>query len=250
MPRQRSPNRDKAKIMYLESNGSLKLKDIADKLEIKDSQVRKWKSQDKWDEELKGALPKTKSNVTKRKKGGQTSNKNAVGNSGGFAPKGNINAIKHGAYQSLYANNLQEGEKEIYDKMTATINIDEEIRLLRLKIARLLNRKTTLFYDPFGNKHSKELSEEDRQKGILACMEQLRKLIESKANIAYDSEKITIEKEKLEFNKYKTDIELQIKKEKLALDKRKVGEEETEGADDGFVEALQGKVYEVWEDEE
>lgn len=67
MPRSRSPNRDKAKQLYLESDGDIKLKDIADQLSIKDSQVRKWKSQDKWDEERKGALPKGKGNVTNHK---------------------------------------------------------------------------------------------------------------------------------------------------------------------------------------
>lgn len=67
MPRSRSPNRDKAKQLYLESDGNIKLKDIADQLGIKDSQVRKWKSQDKWDEERKGALPKGKGNVTNHK---------------------------------------------------------------------------------------------------------------------------------------------------------------------------------------
>jgi phage terminase small subunit len=67
VPRSRSPNRDKAKQLYLESDGDIKLKDIADQLGIKDSQVRKWKSQDKWDEERKGALPKGKGNVTNHK---------------------------------------------------------------------------------------------------------------------------------------------------------------------------------------
>ncbi|MFT9493406.1 terminase small subunit [Anaerosolibacter sp.] len=64
MARQRSPDRDKAKDMYLKSKGEMLLKDIAEKLGLKDSQIRKWKSQDKWDDELKGALPKTKGNVT------------------------------------------------------------------------------------------------------------------------------------------------------------------------------------------
>ncbi|WDU82288.1 phage terminase small subunit-related protein [Caloramator sp. Dgby_cultured_2] len=58
MARQRSPDREKAKEMYINSNGQMKLKDIAAQLGFKDSQIRKWKSQDKWDDELKGALPK------------------------------------------------------------------------------------------------------------------------------------------------------------------------------------------------
>ncbi len=67
MARVRSPNRDKAKKMYFDAKGDIKLVDIASQLNIKDSQVRKWKSQDKWDEELKGTLPKDKRNVTNKK---------------------------------------------------------------------------------------------------------------------------------------------------------------------------------------
>ncbi|MDM0478670.1 terminase small subunit [Clostridium perfringens] len=70
MARGRSPNRDKAKQMYLDSKGEIKLVDIAATLNIKDSQVRKWKSQDKWDDELKGALPINKSNVTNKNNNG------------------------------------------------------------------------------------------------------------------------------------------------------------------------------------
>ncbi|XZK31208.1 terminase small subunit [Clostridium perfringens] len=64
MARARSPNRDKAFEIYKDHGGDIKLIDIARELNIKDSQIRKWKSQDNWDEKLKGALPISKSNVT------------------------------------------------------------------------------------------------------------------------------------------------------------------------------------------
>ncbi|WP_368490172.1 phage terminase small subunit-related protein [Clostridium sp. BJN0013] len=67
MPRQRSPNRDKAFEIYKENDGNIKLRDIAKKLNISNTQIRKWKSKDKWDEKLKGTLP-SKSNVTNREK--------------------------------------------------------------------------------------------------------------------------------------------------------------------------------------
>ncbi|MEG2511412.1 MAG: terminase small subunit [Bacilli bacterium] len=76
MSRARSPNRDKAKEIYLKYNGDIKLIDIAKELNIKDSQVRKWKSQDKWNEELKGALPISKSNVTNENKKNNSIKKN------------------------------------------------------------------------------------------------------------------------------------------------------------------------------
>lgn len=177
MPRQRSPNRDKAFEIWEASGRTVMLKDIAAQLGVSESQIRKWKNQDQWE---KVTLPKSKSNVTKRKKGGQPGNKNAVGNKGGNGgPEGNINAIKHGAYQTIYAAYLPEEEKEIYDQMPGEADLESEIKLLRLKMARLLKRDETHFYDVFGNRHDLELSEEERDKGILACSEQLEKLVKT-----------------------------------------------------------------------
>ncbi|MGG5461490.1 terminase small subunit [Clostridium sp. B9] len=68
MARARSPNRDKAFDIYKDHDGDIKLIDIAKELNIKDSLIRKWKSQDNWDDKLKGALPISKSNVTNQNK--------------------------------------------------------------------------------------------------------------------------------------------------------------------------------------
>ena len=90
MPRARSPNRDKAFELWLESGKNRTLKEIAQELGVSESQVRKWKNLDKWDEAQ--ALPnvtksignaaESKGNVTieektpKRKRGGQKGNQN------------------------------------------------------------------------------------------------------------------------------------------------------------------------------
>lgn len=92
MPRQRSPKRDLAYRLWLDSDKKRKLKDIADELDVSESQVRKWKNQDEWN----GNVTKHgKGNVTK-KKGGQKGNKNAVGNG---APPRNTNAVKYGFFR-------------------------------------------------------------------------------------------------------------------------------------------------------
>lgn len=65
MPRQRSPNRDKAYQLWRESDGTMLLKDIASQLGVSESQIRKWKNQDKWEQSGMVTLPNTKSNVTK-----------------------------------------------------------------------------------------------------------------------------------------------------------------------------------------
>lgn len=78
MARERSPARAEAEKLYLDSKGTMRLVDIAAKLNLKDSQIRKWKSQDKWDDKLKGALPKNNSNVTNQKVTKRNSKKEAI----------------------------------------------------------------------------------------------------------------------------------------------------------------------------
>lgn len=92
MARPRSPGRDKARQLWLESGKSRLLKSIAEDLQVSEEQVRKWKNQDKWD---LVTLPNGNGNVTKQR-GAQPGNKNAAGHG---APKKNSNAEKHGLFR-------------------------------------------------------------------------------------------------------------------------------------------------------
>ena len=92
MARPRSPGRDKARQLWLDSGKSRLLKSIAEELKVSEEQVRKWKNQDKWD---LVTLPNGTGHVTKRK-GAQPGNKNASGHG---APKKNNNAEKHGLFR-------------------------------------------------------------------------------------------------------------------------------------------------------
>ena len=73
MPRARSPKRDEAYKMWLDSGGKKKLKDIASDLGVSETQIRKWKNLDKWNGNVTN---QSKGNVTKRKRGGQPGNCN------------------------------------------------------------------------------------------------------------------------------------------------------------------------------
>ena len=132
MPRARSPNRDKAFELWLESGKNRTLKEIAQELGVSESQVRKWKNLDKWDEAQ--ALPnvtksignaaESKGNVTieektpKRKRGGQ---------------KGNQNRYEHGLYANPTMDMIPRQELERLQRMDfedeESIIIDEIILL-------------------------------------------------------------------------------------------------------------------------
>ena len=60
MPRQRSPKRDLAYQLWLDSKKKKKLKEIAEELEVSESQIRRWKNLDKWNDNVTNP----KSNVT------------------------------------------------------------------------------------------------------------------------------------------------------------------------------------------
>ena len=132
MPRPRSPNRDKAFELWLESGKNRTIKDISEELGVSENQVRKWKNQDNW--ENKEALPnitksigneaESKGNVTieektpKRKRGGQ---------------KGNQNRYEHGLYANPTMDMIPRQELERLQRMDfedeESIIIDEIILL-------------------------------------------------------------------------------------------------------------------------
>lgn len=64
VPRARSPKRDKAYQIWIKSNKTKTSKEIAKELGVSESQIRKWKAQDKWNG---NTGKKTKSDVTKKK---------------------------------------------------------------------------------------------------------------------------------------------------------------------------------------
>ena len=108
MARERDPNRSKAFEIYKEHAGNIDLVEIASQLNISPGTIRGWKSKDSWEEQLNGTLHKN-TERSKRKKGGQLKNKNAVGNDGG-APEQNKNAEKYGFFSKY----LPEETKEIF----------------------------------------------------------------------------------------------------------------------------------------
>ncbi|EOH1319545.1 phage terminase small subunit [Enterococcus hirae] len=144
MARKRDPRRDEAKRIWLESNGEKQLKEIATELNVSDSQVRKWKSIDKWSAKLKGNVTIGKSNVTNQG-GAPFGNQNAKGNKGNSRaspPVGNKNALKTGEYETIFYETLSDEEKDIYSSLNddPSLVLSEEIRLLKIRQLRMMKR--------------------------------------------------------------------------------------------------------------
>ncbi len=76
MPKQRSPDRDKAFEIYKEHNGDILLADIASELSLPESTIRCWKNRDNWNDKLnetcfnkniKRFKPKKEKSITDKK---------------------------------------------------------------------------------------------------------------------------------------------------------------------------------------
>lgn len=66
MPRERSPNRNKAFEIYKENKGNIDLVEIAKTLGVSDGTIRGWKNKDKWEDKLNGTFQEKNIKNTER----------------------------------------------------------------------------------------------------------------------------------------------------------------------------------------
>ena len=102
MARERSPARNEARRVWLDSGGTMTARQVAEIVGTSPAQIRKWKSADGWQAALEAKKPP-------RKRGGQPGNKNAAG---AGAPAGNRNAETHGAYNTVRLEDLPPEQRE------------------------------------------------------------------------------------------------------------------------------------------
>lgn len=243
MPRPRSPNRDKAKEIWIESGKTRKLKDIAEELGISEEQVRKWKNQDKWD---KVTLPKTKSNVTNHK-GAQQGNKNALGHG---APEQNKNAEKHGFFSKFLPEETFSIIQEINEKDPLDI-LWENIQIAYAAIVRAQN----IMY--VKDKEDKTIEQVEKKMGnVIGEKWEVQQAWDKQANFLKAQARAQSELRSL-IKQYDEILhknwELATEEQKARIDvlraKSQTGDNE-KIADDGFIEALKGTAAEDWADEE
>lgn len=146
MPRARSPERDRAYQLWLDSGKTRELKSIAEELGVSPSLVRKWKAQDKWSGDAK---PKKK-DAPKRKRGGQPGNTNAAGQ---FRNK---KAQKYG-FLSKY---LPDETKEIFDAVEKADPVDLLWQQIQIQYAAIIRAQKIAYVKDQLDK-TKEISMEN-----------------------------------------------------------------------------------------
>ncbi len=168
MPTPRGPDSDKrseerklAEKMFLDSNGKAKLVDIAEKMKLPPSKIRKWKSMDGWEEKLhpSGAEKGKKKQVER-----STCDKGSVPpKKGAGAPKGNKNAkghhnpvpppdtTKHGGYSAVYWDTLSEEERALIEDMPKS---EEELLIEQIQLFSVRERRIMTAINKYRNSDS------------------------------------------------------------------------------------------------
>lgn len=149
MARKKDEKREKAKQLFLDSEGLMSNPEIAEALGVDSAKVRKWKCIDKWKEALESKP---------RKRGGQKGNQNAKGHG---APLRNRNAETHGAYSAVYFDELTDEEKTLIESVTLDVadNMLRELQTLIAKENDLKKRIAELNKDTTGQLHTDKVVE-------------------------------------------------------------------------------------------
>lgn len=143
MPRKRSPERDRALAIYLEQDGKIANREIANQLGIPEKTIGGWKVKDAWSSRLNGVLQTVERSTPKRRAGAPRGNQNAKGNIGGHGgPPGNKKALKTGEHETIWLDALDDDERDLLDRMgtDAILHLDEQIQLLAIRARRMMLR--------------------------------------------------------------------------------------------------------------
>lgn len=228
---------EQAKAMYLKG---MKLVEIASQLNLPEGTVRRWKSTHKWDSERSD---KNNERSDKKSRGGQPGNKNATG------PPGNKNAVTTGEFETLLFDCLEPEEKQLAaavpnDKEQLLL---QEIQLLTVRERRMLKRIENLRQADFTTVKKKKGTEKDKWTdldekhatlGQIQNIEDALTRVQARKQAAIDS-----------LHRFGADdARLEIELMKLDMATLKLGGQETEVEEDGFLGALNTEAGDLWGD--
>lgn len=229
---------EQARELFLEGK---KLIEISELLRIPEGTIRSWKNRYDWD----NATLQKKRNVAKRK-GGQPGNKNALG---AGAPENNKNAVTTGEFETLLFDCLDPEEQRLAQAVPEDKQklLMQEIQLLTVRECRMLKRIENLRQADFTTVSKKtgiekgkmtDLSEDRATLGQIQNIEDALTRVQARKQAAIDS-----------LHRYGVDdARLEIELMRLDLQALKLGGQETEIEDDGFLDALNAEAGELWSD--
>ena len=237
----RAPDKEQIKREYLKG---VKPKELSEKYNISINTIKSWIKRYGW------SKLNNKEGAPVKKKGAPFNNKNAVGNKGGAAPIGNKNAEKHG----FFAKWLPEETREIMQSIQSADPLDLLWDNIQLQYTAIIRAQKLMYVkdqqdktvEKIGkgssdtgynekwevqqawDKHATFLKAQSRAMGELRSMiKQYDELLHNNWDLATEEQKARIE----------------VMKARANIGEAGVTE------DDGFLNALSGKVDEIWQEE-
>lgn len=243
MARVRNPDRDKAFELFKEHNGNITNREIARILDVPERTISVWKIRDSWNERINCSTSKKECSTTKKKRGGQPGNKNAVGHG---APEKNKNAEKHGFFSKWLPEETLAIAQEIQEKdpldllwENIVIQYTAIIRAQRIMYVKDQNDKTI---EKVGYKKGKVIGEDwevqqawDKQANFLKAqsraMGELRNMIKQYDELLNANRDLVTEEQKARIEKLKAEVD-RIKEDKVDKPVRVVIVDDIKGDED------------------
>ena len=91
--------------------------------------------------------------------------------------KGNKNAVKHGVYEQVIREHLDEEQRETFDKVSDEDDLRNELKILRFKLLRLLEPQQQQQLAKSGKVASLDIDEVTKSKAIAKLVDNIRKLV-------------------------------------------------------------------------
>ena len=235
---------------YADYRQGMKYKEIAEKYGVSLSAVKSWAA--RYWKTKKGCNQSDKKLQSKKKKvatsGAPPGNKNAIGNKGGAAPIGNKNAVTTGEFETLLFDCLEPEEKQL----AAAVPNDkeqllfQEIQLLTVRERRMLKRIEDLRDCDFTTVKKKKGTEKDKWTDLKedqAVLGQIQSIEDALTRVQGRKQRAIESLHKFGFDDARLEVELM----KVELATLKIGGQEAEQEDDGFLAALNTEADSLWE---
>ena len=258
----------KIKIDYLKG---MKLDEICSKHDVKKNTLKSWIKRYRWSDEKKsvqkkvnriatkkGALQSDKGCTLNRGKGAPYGNQNAAGHG---APKGNHNARKHG----LFSKYLPEELKDIVEEIEESSPVDMLMDQIQVLYANIISAQKKLYVKDIDDM-TKELKKQkvsdgmnssswekdyniqfawDKQNAALASIARALATFNNMVKTFTELERagLVSDEQTARISKYNAEIS------KINAEVAKIkDDEDASDENDGFMEALEGKVDEIWQE--
>lgn len=246
MPRERNPNRDRAAQMWRDHQGKITNRQIAESLGENEKVIAVWKQRDKWN-----VVQQSNENVVQHKKrdksGAPAGNQNAKGNRGGDGgPPRNDKAVKHGFFQKYFPAETAEIMQHIETALPIDILWDNIV----IQYTAIVRAQQIMFVKD--QKDETKVVKKDLESGTeyeyQHAWDKQAAFLQAQSRAMATLQSMIVRYDELCRSDLAT-TEQRLRVEKLKAEVKVLKGDGGKQADDGFLDALKGKVSEAWDDE-